>query len=239
MDAGELSGGERARIAQELLRIPYLRRLSDPARSALAEVCRFKALPRGRVLFTEGQPADGIFLILRGRIKIVRTSSEGREQVLHEEGAGVTLAEVPVFDGGGYVGSAVAVEDAEVLCVPEKALRAALDQSPSAALEVIRTLAARIRKLAAVVEDLSLRAVTERIATYLLREMTAASSVHVALPATRDELAAHVGTVREQASRALSELRAIGVITTEGRNVHIADVDRLRLIAGNPPIRLS
>ena len=104
---------------------------------------------------------------------------------------------------------------------------------------MIRTLAARIRKLATVVEDLSLRAVTERIATYLLREMTIARSDRVVLPATRDELAAHVGTVREQASRALSELRTAGVIAIEGRSVHITDVDRLRLIAFKPLIRSS
>ena len=103
---------------------------------------------------------------------------------------------------------------------------------------MIRTLAARIRKLAAIVEDLSLRAVTERIATYLLRELEIAGSDHVILPATRDELASHVGTVREQASRALSELRAAGVIAMDGRNVRVTDVDRLRLMAQSSGYRI-
>jgi len=224
------------RIEQGLLRIPYLRNLPDANRIGLARLCTVRKVPRGRVLFTEGHRADAIFLILGGRIKLVRTSAEGREQVLHEEGPGVTVAEVPVFDSGGYVGTAIAAEDSEVLSIPAPALRQVLDQSPGSALEVIRTLAARIRKLAAMVEDLSLRAVTERIATYLLREMTIAGNDRVVLPATRDELGAHVGTVREQASRALSELRAAGVIDIDGRNVLIKDRARLCDIAGKPQV---
>ena len=228
-----------ARAEDALQQIPYLRSLPAVERTSLARVSRIRKLSRGAFLFVEGDAPQGIFLILTGRIKLVRTSDEGREQVLHEEGAGVTLAEVPVFDGGGYVGSAIAVEDAEVLCVPKDALLPALDRCPGSALAVIRILAARIRKLAAVVEDLSLRAVTERIAAYLLRETTVAVSDRILLPATRDELAAHVGTVREQASRALSELRAAGVIEIDGREVRVTDRERLRLFAGRPSVTSS
>ena len=217
---------------QALAQISYLGSMPSAERTALARVCEIRTVPRGRSLFAEGDPAQGIFLIVSGRIKLVRASREGREQVLHEEGPGVTLAEVPVFDGGGYVGSAVAVEDARVLCVPKRALLRALDKCPGSALEVIRILAGRLRTLAGVVEDLSLRGVTERVAAYLLRKMALAGSHSFRLPETRDELAAHVGTVREQAARALSQLRAAGAIEVRGRNVHVVDRDRLQLIAG-------
>lgn len=151
--------------------------------------------------------------------------------MLHEERAGSTLAEVPVFAGGGYVGSAVAVEDSVVLFVPRQALESALARNRESAKEVIRILAGRIRKLAEVVEDLSLRDVTSRTAAYLLREMQRGSDATVQLPPTREELAAHIGTVREQASRALSQMRAGGVIAIEGNRVDILDLDRLRGMA--------
>ena len=157
---------------------------------------------------------------------------DGREQVLHEEGPGVTLAEVPVFDGGGYVGSAVAVEAALVLFVPRSPLLDVLKRTPASALGVIHVLASRVRKLAAVVEDLSLRGVTARVASYLCREIERAGGDTLQLRITRDELAAHVGTVREQASRALSQLRADGLIEVRGRTVVILEPEALRLLAG-------
>jgi CRP/FNR family transcriptional regulator len=219
--------------AREALRqIPYLRKMAPAERDALARDCAFRNVARGVSLFSEGDEARGIFLIVSGRIRLVRSSADGREQVLHEEGPGSTLAEVPVFDGAGYVGSAIAVDDSVVFCVPRATLLAALDRSPGSALEVIRILAGRVRTLAGMVEDLSLRAVTERIAVYLLREMTIAGKDCFTLPATRDELAAHVGTVREQASRGLSALKTAGIITVTGRKVCVTDPDRLRVMAG-------
>lgn len=220
--------------SRALQQIPYLRNMPGAERDALARACEFRRVSRGDCVFSEGDEASGIFLIVSGRIRLVRSSAAGREQVLHEEGPGSTLAEVPVFDGRGYVGSAVAVEDAVVFCVPRGPLLAALDRSPGCALEVIRTLAGRVRKLAGMVEDLSLRPVTERIAAYLLREMTLAGGDSCILPLTRDELAAHVGTVREQASRGLSALGRSGIIAVTGRSVRIMDPNRLRALAGEP-----
>lgn len=217
--------------AEALDRVPYLRLLPAADRERLARQAEVRRASRGSLVFLEGEEAAGIFLILAGRIRIVRSSEGGREQVLHEERPGSTLAEVPVFAGGGYVGSAVAVEDSVVLFVPRPALEGALARNPESARAVIRILSGRIRKLAEVVEDLSLRDVTSRTAAYLLREMRRESAATVHLPPTREELAAHVGTVREQASRALSQMRAGGVIAIEGNRVDILDIDRLRDMA--------
>ena len=217
---------------EALTRIPYLRTLPAAERQSLARHCRFRTLERGASLFTEGDPPASVFLIVEGRIKLLRSSSHGREQILHEEGAGATLAEVPVFDGRGYVGSAIAVEEAAVFFVPRSPLLKALKHSPVSALEVIHILASRVRTLAGVVEDLSLRGVTERLAAYLCREAARAGGETVELRVTRDELATHVGTVREQASRALSELKAAGLIDVKGRRIVIVQPDALGRMAG-------
>jgi CRP-like cAMP-binding protein len=205
--------------------------LPPEEQTALARVCRVRHIRRGVTLFAEGDPPEGVFLIVSGRVRLVRASPGAREQVLHEERAGSTLAEVPVFDGVGYVGTAVAVEDSTILFVPKAPLLAAIGRTPRSALAVIRILAARVRKLAAVVEDLSLRAVTERVAGYLVREVERHQQNRVELPETRDELAAHVGTVREQASRALSQLKAAGLIDVRGRAVEVRDLPGLRAAA--------
>jgi CRP/FNR family transcriptional regulator len=215
--------------------IPYLRALPPGERAALVRFCAFRDLVDGELLFAEGDAPPGIFLIVSGRIKLVRSSADGREQVLHEEGAGATLAEVPVFDGGGCVGSAVAVGGARVFMVPSGALFTTLERNPGSARQVIAVMASRVRKFAALVEDLSLRAVSARVAGYLLRESARTGDAAWQLPVTRAQLAAHVGTVREQVSRVLSRLSKAGIVEIHGRRIRIVDPRRLRAIADERP----
>jgi CRP-like cAMP-binding protein len=167
--------------------IDYLRELPASARSELARVSQLRQVARGNRVFSEGDVADGVFLIVSGRVRVVRTSADGREQVLHEEGARATLAEVPVFDGGGYVGTAIATEDTVVLMVPRAALFKVLAAQPPNALAVIAVLAARVRKLAGLASELSFKPVIDRLAAHLLREIERTGRLTVTLPDTRDE----------------------------------------------------
>lgn len=224
-------------IVGSLSAVPYLTKLPHGDRDRLAERCSVLQVPKGGRAFTEGDPPTGVFLILSGRMQLVRASAGGREQVLHEEGPGMTLGEVPVFDGDGYVGSAIATTPAALLFVPRAALVECLERNPACATEVIRVLAARVRKFATLVEDLSLRDVTQRTAMYLLRESERASADSFDMPESRDRLAARLGTVREQISRTLSRLRRDGIIELQGRMLRILDVARLRQLAEAPQPR--
>jgi len=217
---------------EAISRIPYLRNLPRLEQESLARVSEIRCVADGARVFSEGDAPAGIFFILSGRVKLVRASANGREQVLHEEGAGATLAEVPAFDGEGYVASAIAVGDATLFLVPRTPLLAALDRNPASASAVIQILGARVRKFATLVEDLSLRVLRERLAGYLLRQAAASSASEFELPATRDELASQLGTVREQVSRALSDFKRDGVIGIDGRRVQILERKRLARVAG-------
>src|SRR5213594_1415757 len=97
------------KIASEgLAAIPYLASLSTRERTDLARRCRVRAFEKGAIVFSEGQAATGVWVVLGGRVRLARSSPRGREQALHTESVGATLAEVPLFDGGGYVATAVA-----------------------------------------------------------------------------------------------------------------------------------
>src|SRR5579863_6433443 len=85
------------------------------ALESLARVAEFRALDRGQMLFLAGEPARGLFVIVSGSIRAFRVNAKGREQTIHVESAGATLAEVPVFDDGNYPATAVAEESSEVL----------------------------------------------------------------------------------------------------------------------------
>jgi CRP-like cAMP-binding protein len=215
-----------------LRRIQYLAALPDNHLMKLAAAASLRHVDAGGFIFTEGEAPSGIFLLVSGRAKVVRTSRNGREQVLHEDGPGATLGEVPVFDGEGYVGSAVAVEDCALLFLPREALLSAIDANPGAARCVIAVLSRRVRRFAVLVADLSLRDTTERLAAHLLREVQQAGGDVVSLNGTREELASHLGTVREEVSRGLSELRDRGILAVDRRRIRVLDMPRLRAIAG-------
>jgi CRP/FNR family transcriptional regulator, dissimilatory nitrate respiration regulator len=212
--------------------IPYLTEVAADRLAALAAACSERHLDAEGCLFAEGEPASGIFLLLSGRVKVVRRSRAGREQVLHEEGPGSTLGEVPVFDGQGYVGSAIAVDGCSALFVPRQALLSVIDRHPEVARRVIQVLSARVRRFALLAADLSLRDITQRVAALILREAARTGGDTVSLDATREELASQLGTVREEVSRAFSELRDRGILEVARRRIRILDLKQLRERAG-------
>ncbi|MBI3635526.1 MAG: Crp/Fnr family transcriptional regulator [Candidatus Rokubacteria bacterium] len=215
-----------------LAAIPYLRAAPPADLRALAARCVVREVRRGATVFREGEPAEGLFVVVDGRVKIVRVSARGREQVLHTEGPGATLGEVPLLDGGGYVASAIAAAPSRLLFLPRPALLDLCRRRPAIAMGIIRVLARRVRTFAGLIEDLSLRDVTARLAAYLLDEAQRQGAIDVTLAGTRDDIAATLGTVRELVSRSLARLRRAGAITIAGRRVRIVDAARLARIAG-------
>lgn len=218
-------------IVDALGAIPYFALLPAAALADVAARCAVRTFTRGALVFEEGAPATGLWVVLAGRVKLVRVSAAGREQVLHAEGPGATLAEVPVFDGGGYVATAVAIDDVRLLFVPRPVVLEVCRRHGDVALGVIAVLARRVRTFAALIEDLALRDVTARVAAWLLAEARRGGADFVELPGTREEIGARLGTVRELVSRALGRLRAAGIISVRGRTVRVRDATRLAALA--------
>lgn len=189
-------------------------------------------------MFEQGAPCEGLWIVGEGRVKIFRTGAHGREQVLHVEGPGATLGEVPLFDRAGYVASAAAQTDALLLWISRREIEALCRRHPEVALAIIATMARRIRAFAGLAADLALRSVPARLGRLLLDEVTRAGrktseGVEVTLPGTRDDVAARIGTVREPLSRALAALSRRGVVTVRGRRVVVRDLGRLEEAAGS------
>jgi CRP/FNR family transcriptional regulator len=220
-----------------LARVPYFRVLPARPRAALARRLRTVGFAAGQRVFEEGVPCEGLWIVVAGRVKVFRTSAGGREQVLHVEGPGATLGEVPLFDRGGYVASATAQTAARLLWVPRREIDALCRRHPAVALAIITTLARRVRAFAGLAGDLTLRPVRARLARLLLDEARRAGrrtpeGVDLALPGTREEIAARIGTVREPLSRALAALGREGVVTVRGRRLLVRDTKALEDATG-------
>jgi len=183
----------------------------------------------GQIVFHEGDPCSGLYVVAAGQIRIYKTSPNGREQVLSIDGPGSSVAELPVFDGGNYPASVAAMEDATLLFVSKKDFQELCLTHPQVALKVLRVVGARLRRLVGIIEELSFTTVRHRLGAFLLRlarkeGMAAGNGVAVVLPASNQELAAQLGTVRELVSRNLSRLQSEGLIEIDGRNVIIHDL---------------
>lgn len=207
--------------------------LSEQELSFLVEHSTSQHCSANELIFTEGDPCSGLFIIQSGAVKIFKTASSGREQILSVEQAGNTIAELPVFDGGTYPASTVAVEDSDLLFIRKEDLRTLCLQHPEVALKLLKSVGRRLRALVGIIEELSFTTVRQRLIAYLLRlagrsNASAKGGVDLELPVSHQELAAELGTVRELVSRNLSRLQAEGLIRIQARSVQVPDIAALR-----------
>lgn len=200
--------------------------LAEEELRALAAHTVERRLAREEMLFMAGEEAHGLFIIVSGAVRAFRAGADGREQVLHTERAGATLAEVPVFDDGTFPATAVADEDSVVLFISKEDVRAVCLRHPEIPLAALKLLAGRLRRHAELVEALSLREVKQRLSRFLLNEAKrcgagSGEGISFELSMTNAQVAARIGTVREVVSRALSRLQTDGLISLENRQVTI------------------
>ncbi len=195
-----------------------------------------RAVPRrytpGQLVFSEGEPCSGLYVVESGHVRIFKSSASGREQVLNIDGPGSSVAELPVFDGGNYPASVTAVDEATLLFVSKQDFQSLCLTHPQVALKVLRVVGARLRRLVGIIEELSFTTVRHRLASFLLRlaqreGKRVAAGTEITLPASNQELASQIGTVRELVSRNLSRLQAEGLIHMDERSVVIADLKAL------------
>jgi CRP-like cAMP-binding protein len=211
--------------------------LNDAELKALAERVVERRLARDEILFVAGDEARGLFVIVSGSLRAFREGVDGREQVIHVERAGATIAELPVFDDKPYPSTVAAEEETVVLYLDKNDVKSLCLKYPQIALAALKMLAGRLRRCAELVEALSLREVDQRLARWLLSEARArgsstASGVEVTLALTNQQIAARIGSVREVVSRALSRLQQNGLITIDGRRITICDEQALEVFAG-------
>lgn len=195
-------------------------------------------LRKGEVLFLSGEAARGLFVIIRGKIRAFQQDQDGREQVMHVDGAGAVLGDVPVFDDGPYPVSAISEVDADVLFIEKSDMRGLCVKYPSLALAALKLMAAKVRNHANLVEALSLHEVGQRLALFLLTEAQSASfpvqgTMSFRLRLSNYEIASRIGSVRDVVSRSLARLRHEGLIAMEDREVTILDLKGLKRYAVN------
>ena len=216
-----------------LKRVPLFSSLSEQEFAFLTSHLVQRKYSAGELIFSEGDPCAGLFVVRAGNVRIFKSSAGGREQVLSIDGPGSSIAELPVFDGGNYPASAQAVNDCTLFFFSRQDFQSLCLQYPQVALKVLKVIGGRLRKLVGIIEELSFTTVRHRLIALLVRlgkteGVRKGDAVSVTLPFNNSELAAQIGTVRELISRNLSRLQSEGLIEVDNRDLKITSLKRLQ-----------
>ncbi|HEX8001766.1 MAG TPA: Crp/Fnr family transcriptional regulator [Mycobacteriales bacterium] len=212
---------------------PLFAGLPDAAWTSLASRLSSRVVARGEALFREGDDGDELHVIVDGKMKITRSSSDGRENAIAILGPGDLLGELALFDSQRRGATATAVNDTTLASLSRPDFHAWLAEHPSVSLELLRALAARLRQTNEAMADLVFTDVPGRIAKTLLGlgdrfgSPTGDGGVRVAHDLTQEELAQLVGASRETVNKALSDFATRGWIRLDGRAVVLLDRERL------------
>lgn len=218
---------------QVFSKVPLFSGLIESEMEFIARRVTTRKYSPGQIVFSEGDPCSGLFVVASGQIRIFKTSANGREQVLSIDGPGSSVAELPVFDGGNYPASVAAMDEVVLLFVSKQDFQELCLTHPQVALKVLRVVGARLRRLVGIIEELSFTTVRHRLAALLLRladreGKRVGDNIIFTLPGSNQEIASQIGTVRELVSRNLSRLQAEEVIDIDDRKVTIRDLTRIQ-----------
>lgn len=206
--------------------------LTETELRQLQRISERRTCDKGDTLFQEGAEGVGFFVVVEGQIKIFKMSLDGREQILHILGPGDPLGEVPVFAGQTFPANAQALTKSHLYFFPRRKLIDLYRESPSLAMNMLAVLSRRLREFTVLIENLALKEIPQRLATYLLHQLAQKPiSSRVKLNVTKGVLSNILGTSQETLSRVLGKLSQEGLIEVQGKEISILNVQRLQELA--------
>jgi CRP/FNR family transcriptional regulator len=212
--------------------LPGLRAVRESAVAHLARASSLRIYGARAVLYRAGDVADGLYVVMSGRV-IVRRETSQRSEMLHTERAGGVLGEIPVFGGGHFPATAVALEPTQCCHVPIAVVERLLRDEPSFARLALERMAARAQSLLQRIDELTASTVTNRLAAYVVARAEQSTTADFTLGMSQSELANELGTAREVIVRGIAKLIEAGAIARTGRSrFAVRRLTTLRAIAG-------
>ena len=218
-------------IKSALSTVPYFANLDISLIETIAQHMKVQQYDTRQVVFLEGEQDVALYIVRVGWLKAVKTSPDGREQVLHFIGPGEVFNAIGVFVESANPATVIALEPTTVWVIQQTVILKLLDQHPELGRVIIQRLAERVQQLIHMVEDLSLRTIEARLARYLIEQST---EEQMSRPrwATQAEMANRLGTVPDVLNRALRSLAKDNLIRVERHQIQILDYRGLEAKAG-------
>jgi CRP/FNR family transcriptional regulator, dissimilatory nitrate respiration regulator len=223
-------------LPESLKHVMLFTGLDDKSRDSIARLAVDRRVPQGYVIFREGEPADGLYVVIEGKVKVFKLSGDGRQQILHVFGPGQAFAEAAMFAGETFPAFAETMVDSRLAFFPRDRFLKGLSENPAMAAGLIASLARLCRQLTTLVEQIALSDVSGRLARYLTdlarrKGVPLKKGAGLRLDMPKGELARHLGTAAETLSRALARLSAAGIIEVDGKAITVLNARKLEAMA--------
>ncbi len=224
-------------MSTELLRrCPLFAGLKEDDLKRIRAIASLRQIEKKEVLFSDGEETKGFYVILSGKVKLYKVSPEGKEQILHIVSAPDAFAEAALFLEGTYPAFAEAMTDSQLLYFPKRDFIQLIEKNPQLSINMIVTLSYYLRRFASLIEELSLKEVSSRIAKYII-DLSMKSSKEekglkeVELDLSKTQLALKLGTISETLSRTLAKMRAKKIIDVKKNKIIILNREALEELA--------
>ena len=219
-----------------LRRCPLFAGLKEKDLKRIRAIASLKKVGKKEILFSDGEEARGFYVILSGKIKLYKVSAEGKEQILHIVSAPDAFAEAALFLEGSYPAFAEALTDCQLLFFPKRDFIRLIEKNPQLSINMIVTLSHYLKRFASLIEELSLKEVSSRVAKYLIdlqmkSTKEGKSPKEVELDLSKTQLALKLGTISETLSRTLAKMRAKGIIDVKRNKILILNRETLEELA--------
>jgi CRP-like cAMP-binding protein len=219
-----------------LRRCPLFSGLKEEDLKRIRAIALPKHVAKKGILFSEGEEAKGFYVILTGKVKLFKISPEGKEQILHVASAPDAFAEAALFLEGKYPAFAEALSDSQLLFFPKREFIQLIERNPQLSINMIVSLSTFLKRLATLIEELSLKEVSSRIAKYVIDLSTRGAKEgkdlrDVELDLSKTQLALKLGTISETFSRTLSKMKAKKIIDVQKNRILILNREALEELA--------
>lgn len=217
--------------------------LNDEDLRELIKTTKIIEYPKKTLIFSEGDPAKGFFLLISGMVKIYKISPDSREQILHIINPHNTFAEAAIFIGNTYPAFAETIFDSTVAFFDKNTFLKTLEKNPKLSLNLIISLSIMLKKVIDLIDDVSLKTVDIRLAEFLLNESAIRGvkkdkHIEIGLVLKKTEIAKKIGTVNETLSRTLKKFKEMGILDTNKNKIIIYDIKSLQEITEQTRQRL-
>ncbi|MGM0645139.1 MAG: Crp/Fnr family transcriptional regulator [Thermodesulfobacteriota bacterium] len=219
---------------EKLRKVDFFQGLSEEQFAMLAREGRVKRYEPGEIIVSQEEPVRAFYLVLSGQVKIYRSSVEGKEQTLYLFGTGEPFCLCAVFEKQGFPANASALEPSEILVLPGQTFENLVHEAPKLVLHIILVLSRRLKESMRLVENLALKELPQRVATFLVRvapRETHSETLDMYLPLTHRELAKMLGATPEGLSRVFKRLQNQGLLAVNGRDVRVYDWQTLERLS--------
>jgi CRP/FNR family transcriptional regulator, dissimilatory nitrate respiration regulator len=223
-------------MSADLKQCPLFAGLKEEEINKVRAIASPKTVGKKGLLFAEGEEAKGFYVVLSGSVKLYKISPEGKEQTLHIVSAPDAFAEAALFLEGSYPAYAEALRESRLLFFPKRDFIRLIEKNPQLSINMIVSLSQYLRRFASLIEELSLKEVSSRIAKYLIDlSMRSAKeggmSKEVELDLSKTQLASKLGTISETLSRTLAKMKSKGIIDVKKNRVLILNRKALEELA--------